>query len=143
MVHRGIGTARITYPTTVKLSPADPMTSANIPAALLRVPGVVSHPVRIGAAWPTTKWPTAHWPTVVHVPGPSGYRLAPWGHRLGYYPNLGQDAAAALSLPAAGVPTWIWLAGAGVLAVLVLPMLFGRRAAARVPKVRTVTRTTF
>lgn len=49
MLHRGLGTARITYPRTVQLSPADPMTNAAMPAILLRVPGVVSRPIRIGA----------------------------------------------------------------------------------------------
>lgn len=48
MVHRGLGQARITYPRTVQLSPADPMTSASLPSALLRLPGSVSRPVRLG-----------------------------------------------------------------------------------------------
>lgn len=47
MVHRGLGSARITYPTTVQLSPADPMTSASLPPRLLAVPGVVSRPIRL------------------------------------------------------------------------------------------------
>ncbi len=49
MVHRHLGSARITYPTGVKVSPVDPMTSANLPRELRLVPGVVSRPVRIGA----------------------------------------------------------------------------------------------
>ncbi len=49
MVHRDIGSARITYPTGVKVSPVDPMTSANLPRELRVVPGVVSRPIRLGA----------------------------------------------------------------------------------------------
>lgn len=47
MVHRDIGSARITYPTGVKVSPVDPMTSANLPRELRMVPGVVSRPIRL------------------------------------------------------------------------------------------------
>ncbi len=55
MVHRDIGSARITYPTGVKVSPVDPMTSANLPRELRMVPGVVSRPIRIGVR-PATGW---------------------------------------------------------------------------------------
>ncbi len=45
--------------------------------------------------------------------------------------------------PVAGIPMWVWLAGAGLLVLLVGGgVLFGRPAPAR-PRVRTVTRTTF
>jgi hypothetical protein len=43
-----IGTARITYPRTVTVSAADPGMAVALPPRLLRVPGIVSRPVRIG-----------------------------------------------------------------------------------------------
>lgn len=49
MVHSQFGAARITYPTGVTISPADPMTHANLPHDLLAVPGAVSRPIRLSA----------------------------------------------------------------------------------------------
>lgn len=49
MVHRHLGSARITYPTGVTVSPADPVTTAILPRDVLVIPGTVSRPVRLGA----------------------------------------------------------------------------------------------
>ena len=111
MVHSHIGTAQITYPVGVKVSPADPMTSANLPLELRMVPGVVSRPVRIGA--------------------------------MAYYPNLGAIDTSSVTAAVASIPTWVWwTVGAGVLALMLGPVVFRGRTR-RQPSVRTVTRTTY
>lgn len=116
------------HPMPVKRLFLDPLTSGAIPKNLRDVPGGISRPVRIGDEWWAQPdfWQqmaaataqtaqafnvigggpiatTGPVTTQVRVPAPSG------GY---YYPQ-----------PSAGVPTWVWAAGATGLGLVVLMLL--------------------
>lgn len=114
----------------------DPLSSGAIPKNLRDVPGGISRPVRIGQGdnwwaqpdfWQNMAAATAQTAQVFNVIG-GGQPATTYPVTTQVY-GVPTPSGYPMLLPAAGVPTWVWVAGAAGLGLVLLMLLMpsGRR----------------